>query len=165
MCKSLFLMCGVPGSGKSTFIKEQITKTTYKAAYVSRDAIRFGMVKEDEEYFSKEDEVFKEFIEQINRALKMCEVVYVDATHLNEKSRNKVLDLIDLNNVDIYPIDFNISLETCLNQNENRKGTRAYVPREVIRRMYMSYQAPTENEKHKYKMILTVKEKRNDLFD
>ena len=64
---NLYLMCGVPGAGKSTFIKKR-TRLDH-AVVVSRDAIRFSIVKPDEEYFSHEDEVVKIFWEQINKAL------------------------------------------------------------------------------------------------
>lgn len=154
--KSLFLMCGTPGSGKSTWIKSQTENMKYPYAIVSRDAIRFSMVNEDEEYFSKEDAVFEEFIKQIRSALAICDVVFADATHLTEKSRNKTLDRLNLKDVDVYPVNFDLPESVCLDQNENRKGTRAYVPRSAIRRMHTQYVAPTDGEKHKYKDILTI---------
>lgn len=45
---TLYVICGIPGSGKSTWIKNH----TSSEILVSRDAIRFDMVKEDEPYFS-----------------------------------------------------------------------------------------------------------------
>ena len=55
----LYLMVGIPGSGKSTFIAN--TKEV-RTLIVSRDAIRFSMVSEGESYFKKEKEVFNTFI-------------------------------------------------------------------------------------------------------
>jgi hypothetical protein len=54
-------MCGIPGSGKSTYLK---TRFIQPPVVVSRDEIRFKMVREDEEYFSHEKEVYNEFINQ-----------------------------------------------------------------------------------------------------
>ena len=51
--RNLFVMVGVPGSGKSTFLKENF-EGKGNVKIVSRDAIRFSFVKPDEPYFSKE---------------------------------------------------------------------------------------------------------------
>lgn len=157
MKKTLFVMCGCPGSGKSTWVQEQIKDCKYETAWVSRDVIRFSMVAEDEEYFSKEDDVFRIFCETIQKELDAGKVVYADATHLNEKSRNKTLDKLNLEGVDVYMVNFNLPVETCLKQNENRKGTRAYVPRSVIRRMHAQSVEPSENEKYSYTSILNIR--------
>lgn len=156
--KNLYLLCGVPGSGKTTWCRKQISNPNYTCVYISRDEVRFSIIREDEEYFSHEDEVFDKFIDLINDALILDDVnVFVDATHLNEKARNKVLRCLDLNGVDIYPVNFNIPLETCLAQNELRKGQgRTYVPRGQIRRMAMSFVPASHNEMFTYKHILNI---------
>ena len=46
----LFLMMGIPGSGKTTWTSKYLRKLD---KYVSRDEVRFSMVAENEEYFSK----------------------------------------------------------------------------------------------------------------
>ena len=53
MTKTLWLMCGAPGSGKSWFAKN-ILKTDDTWQYISRDEIRFSLIKEGEDYFGKE---------------------------------------------------------------------------------------------------------------
>ena len=58
----LYVMIGVPGSGKSTFIKNNKKE---KDIYVSRDQIRFKYLKEGEPYFTHEKQVFKEFLFEI----------------------------------------------------------------------------------------------------
>ena len=63
-------MCGPAGSGKSTYISKKIlSDTDHFYHHSSRDTIRFGLVKENEEYFSKEDEVFDLFCEDMNETL------------------------------------------------------------------------------------------------
>ena len=62
----LYIMMGIPGSGKSTWCRHNIKDTD---AYVSRDKIRFGLVNPNEPYFSKENQVYQEFINTIERKL------------------------------------------------------------------------------------------------
>ena len=61
--KKVWLMCGIPGSGKSTWAKKRLMENG--GIWISRDEVRFSMVKEDEDYFSKECEVFDKFIANI----------------------------------------------------------------------------------------------------
>ena len=141
----LYLLMGAPGSGKSTYLK---TRFSQPPVVVSRDAVRFAMVSEDEEYFSKEKEVFREYIEQIRTALKFNKEVFADATHLNESSRAKVLFALgyDLKDVEVNVIWVRVPLEVAITQNELRQGTRAYVPKSVIRRMYSQATMPSKEE-------------------
>lgn len=102
------------------------------------------MVKEDEEYFSHEDEVFIEWIRQINEALMnpLIENIYVDATHLNDKSRNKTLNRLIKDNIEnIYNVVFNVPLDICIQRNNRRFG-RSCVPEDVIKNMYKSFSMP-----------------------
>ena len=145
---NLWVLCGVPGSGKSTWARTHIDKISDDVKYVSRDEIRFSIVKEDEEYFSKENEVFRKFIEEIKDGLINHKDTIADATHLNKASRNKLLRSLgeSLKECKINIIVISTPLEIALERNEERKGTRSYVPRGVIRRMKSQYEIPSEEE-------------------
>lgn len=138
----LFLMCGFPGSGKSTYLKNHCGDND---VIVSRDAIRFSMVAEDEEYFAKEKEVFAEFCKQISENLAVGYNVFADATHLNAASRKKVIDNVTGYDM-IGAIVIDTSLTEALKRNSNRTG-REFVPPSVIRRMAAQFEFPdiTEN--------------------
>ena len=143
----LVLMMGIPGSGKSTWI--QVNKTEGDA-WISRDKIRFSLLKEDEEYFAKEDEVFKIFIYEIVMSLKNREnggVVFADATHLNRKARAKVINAVKKYIVPdvIECIWLDVSLATAMERNDRREG-RERVPRGAINRMWYALEEPEVNE-------------------
>ena len=118
--------------------------------HVSRDKIRFEIVKENEAYFSKEKEVFPKFINEICNVLKAGLDVVADATHINPVSRTKLLRAICENLPNefrfrtIY-LYFTTSLEDCLDRNELRTG-REYVPESAIRDMWKNLIRPTIDE-------------------
>ena len=92
MKHKLLLMCGIPGSGKSTLAKKIVESGKYASTtYVSRDDIRFSLLRGTKEYkaafsnretnnqdevdyitvnyFSKEKEVYEQFINKIKEGL------------------------------------------------------------------------------------------------
>lgn len=141
MKNKLYIMSGCPCSGKTTMAKERFPN----AKYVSRDEIRFSMVPEGDEYFSREDEVFEKFVKEINDGLRQSLDVVADATHLNTASRLKLLYSLDLDRSKtlVELICLRPPLEVCLERNETRKGTRSYVPINVIKKMYYSFSMPS----------------------
>ena len=142
--KELILMMGVPGSGKSTYARNILK---YGDIYVSRDEIRYSMLTDEDDYFAKENEVIKTFIQYIDEALVDTQYqgkVYADATHLSPKSRVQVLNqLKNKNKVSVIYLD--VPLNVILARNAQREG-RALVPENVIRRMYKSIILPTKAE-------------------
>lgn len=138
----LYISCGVPGSGKTTFLKSIVKKDE---AIISRDDVRFTIVKEDEPYFSHEKEVFNQFVNIIAEHINAGINTYADATHLTHFSREKLLTALKAVNCTPATVEivfFDIPLNVCLERNEKRKGTRAYVPRGVIRRMFYQLEWP-----------------------
>ena len=143
MEQNLYLLCGIPGSGKSTWASKQ-----NNAYIISRDAIRKSLVGEDvnnEKYFFKEKEVFSTFINEINLAIATCfyyhnkENIIVDATHISPASRKKVLSRLNLHhNLNLKIVAFPIDLKTALERNSKRTGFEK-VPPEAIVRMYRNF--------------------------
>lgn len=135
-------MSGLPGSGKSTWVKKQLNNKG--GFWASRDAMRFSMVREDEPYFERENEVFNAWIAQICEALAnpMIEDIYIDATHLNDRSREKTLNRLPKENINkITNVVFLVPIETCLERNAQRTG-REVVPEDAIRNMQKSFKMP-----------------------
>ena len=88
----LKVVCGIPAAGKTHYIK---THAKPEDLVVSRDKIRQSLLTSGLAYFSKEPEVFAEFCNQINSGIHKYSTIWVDATHLNNKSRWKLLFNID----------------------------------------------------------------------
>lgn len=150
---TLHLMCGPSGAGKSYYINKTFANCKY-VTIVSRDEIRFSLLQAGEDYFAHEKEVFKIFVEQIQRGLLAGDVV-ADATHLNEKSRNKLLDKLVLDRVEIFCYNFINPKELAKKRNQLRTGL-ACVPDYVIDEQYKCWAPATHNEKYMYEKIFKV---------
>lgn len=134
--KRLWLLVGAPGSGKSTWAKQQ------NGVWISRDTIRFSMLQEGDHYFDREDDVYDAFVTAIQNALDTSNLdVYADASHLNWSSRVKLLNRLNLQNVTVNAVVFTTPLNICFERNDTRTG-HANVPHSVIRRMYYSFKHP-----------------------
>ena len=141
----LYVMVGIPGSGKSYFLANNNLVKPYKV--VSRDKIRFSLVKEEEEYFSKEKEVFNKFIKEIKDGLDGGFNVYADATHINEASRTKLLKALgsSLKGIKVEAIVIKPPYNIIEKQNAQRTG-RKFVPLSAIQRMYSQFTMPSCEE-------------------
>ena len=144
MKPTLYILCGIPGCGKSSFAQNFITRNK---VWVSRDFFRFHLVKENEEYFSKEKEVFKMFSETIAMYLKNGTSVIADATHLTYFSRKKTIDAVDkiFKDYQIIYVVFDTPLELALERNAMRQG-REKVPEEAIKNMNDSFTIPYQED-------------------
>lgn len=143
--KKVYVLSGPPASGKSSWVRSQLTKGS---EWISRDNVRFSIVKEDEEYFSHEDEVFDTFIAYINQTLEDPDIhtIYIDATHLNKRARRKVLSRVRKQNIgELNCVCFSTPREICQMRNALRTG-RARVPAAVIDNMFNAYTYPGIDE-------------------
>ena len=79
------------------------------------------------------------------------EIIFLDATHINEASRHKILS--KLNNIEDYVLvveTIKIPVEIAIERNNKREGF-AKVPESAIRKMVKDFVAPTMAEFEKYK--------------
>ena len=138
----MYIMIGAPGVGKSYYIEQHKNPGTL---VISRDKIRFSMLNDGDEYFSKEKEVYQEFINQINSAIERNETFYVDQTSLTRASRKKLFNHLKHTPNEVIAIYLKSSLDTILKQNAQRTG-RAFVPEDAVINMFNSIEEPTLEE-------------------
>lgn len=160
--KIVWLLCGIPGSGKSTWIEQNKLPNS---VIVSRDEIRFSIITDKDNYFGHEDEVWRQYVKKARMAILNHDIenIYLDATHINEASRNRILDLLvsfDLPHFEIRVIYFDVCFAVCCDRNAQRTDL-ANVPIKAIRRMSNNFVTPTFNEKHSYTEIWRVDAQNN----
>ena len=143
----LYMLCGVPGCGKTRFTNQFCLHFDHTVG-VSRDAIRFNLLEDGEDYFAHESQVFVQFYSSIRYDLGQGLDVIADATHINHYSRNKLLKELRDVDFDLIYVCFDTPLEVCIERNNARIG-RMKVPDEVMDSMWCSYEEPTmqENER------------------
>lgn len=156
----LYVMCGPAGSGKSTWYVKHLLGDP-NTFYVSRDEVRLFLLDEKDHYFSKEKEVFKQFIDAIQDGVNLWGYdLVVDATHLDKYSRRKLTNALDdalTRPWEIYYIVMDTPYEECCRRNDNRTG-RANVPHDVIKEMCDKMTYPQMSEHPNIKGIWIVKE-------
>ena len=138
----MYMVIGAPGCGKSTYIQNHLKENEI---VISRDKIRFHLLKETDEYFSREKEVYNEFVKQINNAIANNKDFYVDQTSLNAAARNKLFSKLTKKPDKIIGIYFTTPLDVILQRNSQRVG-RALVPEDAVISMFNSLTKPTLDE-------------------
>lgn len=154
---TLYVMCGVPGSGKSTVANK------INARVVSSDTIRGNLwgdenAQWDDSFLSKfacvEDLTDKQkrsisntvvFGIMQNLVISYLENgidVIADCTNLDAKSRKRWINLHNIANK-IVAVVMTTPYEECVRRNNNRQRV---VPIKVIDEMYKAYKMPTKDE-------------------
>ena len=145
----LIMFCGIPGSGKSTEARRMagsLTARNLTVEHISRDELRFSLISDKSEYFSKEKEVFSKFVEKMNNSLNKNDCTIIDATHISKASRAKILRQVeDPANVQLLVLYLTTPIDVCKQQNDLRTG-RERVPQEAIEKMVEQFEGPTEKE-------------------
>ncbi len=133
----LVILVGLPGSGKSTWAREQ----GYNA--LSSDDIR-RLLSDDPTNQSIHREVFGTLRYLLRRRLELQRpVTCIDATNLTAKERRPYLAMAQTYGCDVEAVFFDVPPEQCKLQN---RGRDRVVPDEAIDVMASKLQAPTLQE-------------------
>lgn len=136
---TLYIMCGIPGSGKSTIAKS--ISEEKGSMIICPDSIRKELTGREEEQ-SKNPEVFALAYERTEKALLQGESVVFDATNISKRDRKNFLDRLGFDH-EVIAIVVSADLSTCLRRNAERQRN---VPEDVIRRMHERFEMPDLSE-------------------
>lgn len=135
----LVVMCGLSGSGKSTWAKREADERGWEI--VSSDDIRAELGDVNDQ--SQNDKVFKIFYQRIRDNLKTNKDVVADATFLTIKERRRILDEVKGIKCSKVCVIKATPFETCLEFNQARDRK---VPESVIYSQRAKFQIPFHEE-------------------
>lgn len=135
----LIILCGIPGSGKTTYAEKYIEE--HNAIHVSSDRIRAELFG-DESTQGDNDKVFSLMQSRAIEALNNGQSVVYDATSVTRKDRSYIIALCPK----FVKIECHIvwaPIETCIERDATRERT---VGKAVIDKMLKRFQAPYYDE-------------------
>jgi tRNA uridine 5-carbamoylmethylation protein Kti12 len=145
----LIMLCGIPTSGKSSYVKRLKDLVDYNDAvilstdnYIEQQAQRLGLTY---------NQVFDDVIENATRNLELefnmakekGKNIIWDQTNLTVKTRRKKISKVP----SYYRrgvVYFKVSLEEALERNKTREGK--FIPEGILKRMYNQFEIPTLDE-------------------
>ncbi|MBI4892404.1 MAG: AAA family ATPase [Acidobacteria bacterium] len=133
----LVLTVGLPGSGKSTWLRGQGVEA------ISSDGVR-ALLSGDETNQSLNRLVFRTMRQMAKaRMLAGAEVTYIDSTALTKWERRCWVRFAELNDCEVEVVFFEVDEEECLRRNAGRARV---VPEDVLRRMAARMERPSVDE-------------------
>ena len=136
----LFVMTGIPGSGKSYHSKKIAERENAKI--YSSDLFR-AHLKMDASNDLQNDTLFDMMYAAIRRELDQGQDIVLDATNTYAKYRRKIFRAVEGSNAELICVLVMRRLENCLEANRQRKNP---IREEVILNMYRDYDLPYYNE-------------------
>jgi predicted kinase len=143
---TLYVLIGLPGSGKSTWARENAAHL--RAVVVGSDEVRREFQASGQNPLNG-DAVFAEVERRARTLLQTDQSVILDATHFLRKYRTYALHLAGDCCARRVAIWFDVPLDICLQRDAQRSNLTfgdEQVPEEVVRRMAAMFQPPGRDE-------------------
>lgn len=160
--RKLYILRGVQGSGKSTFIKENnLEQFTISSDDLRKKFESTAFDLEGKPYITQTNNkaVWKLMFELIEARMQKNCLTFVDATHCNESDFRPYLELAKKYRYEMKIIDFDLPLEELLERNKNRPLINR-LDEQVIHRFYERKQ----NKFHKKFNFILPKDINNELI-
>jgi len=144
MNNTLYITVGLPGSGKSTYVKNFIKDKDVE--YLSSDELR-AIYGKDETDQSVTSIVFGHIKRKVDESLKDGKNVLVDATSVNRKERSDYINTAKKYGAKVVAIVFKMDRQGLIDRNKKRgeQGGRE-VPTFVIDKMLAKFEEPSYDE-------------------
>lgn len=138
--RSLLILRGSPGCGKSTWIKEQGLENYTLSADTIRMLYESPIIVPDKKHRvisqKNDSKVWRLLFELLEERMSRGEFVVVDATHSKSSDFSKYNKLCERYRYRRYYVDFSdVPIEVCKERNANREDYKR-VPEDVIDKMY-----------------------------
>ena len=144
MNNTLYITVGLPGCGKSTYVKNFIKDKDIE--YLSSDSLRavYGKSEEDQTVTPL---VFGHIKRKVDEFLKDGKNVLVDATSVNRKERSDYINTAKKYGAKVVAIVFKMDRQGLIDRNKKRgeQGGRV-VPDFVIDKMLNKFEEPSYSE-------------------
>lgn len=140
MKPKIYMLVGLPGSGKSSIAEE--LRLEEKSKIFSSDKLRKELWR-NESTQGDNTRLFNELHNRIKESLKLGENCIYDATNINSKKRIQFLNTIKDIDCEKICIIAATDINVCLQRNNLRERK---VPYEVIKKMYLGFQVPQYRE-------------------
>lgn len=139
----VFVMCGIPGSGKSYYAKNTLMNNIWRhRVYISSDDIREEICGDAQDQ-SKNWEVFELFYDRARKAVREGNDVVLDATHLTRKSRRRCRDRFKDLDCTFIAVQLTTPIGKTIRRNRNRDRV---VPEYAMNRMINAYEPVEDDE-------------------
>ena len=140
--KTLYVMVGLPGSGKSTVAEKLISGIKYSKIF-SSDEYRKNLLGDIEDQ-SQNQKVFDTLFRDLKMFLSCGDVTAVfDATNITVKSRRKIFEITKDIECEVVAIAMTTTIEQCIRNNEQRERV---VPTPVLFKMMRQFEMPQKFE-------------------
>lgn len=139
--KAVLLMCGLPGSGKSTWIKENklepysISRDNLRLLYYGPLYNKYGL---ESMPYASEKLVYEEYMRIVEMRMRNNSFIVLDNTHLKVSSINSIVNLAEYYGYKVFIKVMDTSVTECLRRNKGRESIK-FVPEEVIIKMNRDY--------------------------
>lgn len=146
MRPTIYIMVGVPGSGKSTFIKNIFSRTYYSSSVICKDKIREMLHQGNYIYDDAKETAIRESVRTLfKELLKIPNNIIIDEQNLTIKGREWYITESQ-GNADIVAINFSPSEEYLKRRKLDSRGYPSYKWEEVHRESIARYEEPTYTE-------------------